>query len=43
MKWAMVGRAKKVYGSVRVGGKNAKSVWWNDVVETMVERKVVLL
>ena len=26
-------------GSVRVGGKNPKSVWWNDEVKTAVRRK----
>ena len=26
-------------GSVKVGGGNSKSVWWNDEVKTMVKRK----
>ena len=29
VKWAMVERAREVCGSLRVGGKNPKSVWWN--------------
>ena len=32
VKWAMVESARKVCGSVRVGGKNPKSLWWNDEV-----------
>ena len=31
--------AKEVCGSVRVGGKNPKSVWWNDEVRAAVRRK----
>ena len=27
---------------MRVGGKNPKNVWWNDVVKSAVERKEVL-
>ena len=30
VKRAMVESAREVCGSVRVGGKNPKSVWWND-------------
>ena len=26
-------------GSVRVGGKNLKNVWWNDVVNAATERQ----
>ena len=28
-----------MYGSVRVGGKNPKSVWWNDEIKTAIKRK----
>ena len=30
VKRAIVESAREVCGSVRVGGKNPKSVWWND-------------
>ena len=38
----MVDSAKEVCGSVRVGAKNPKNVWWNDVVKAAVEIKEVL-
>ena len=38
VKQAMVESAREVCGSVRVGGKNAKSVWWNDQVKSAVKR-----
>ena len=39
VKQAMVESARKVCGSVRVGGKNPKSVWWNDEIKSAVGRK----
>ena len=39
MKQAMVESAREVCGSVRVGGKNLKSMWWNDKVKASVKRK----
>ena len=39
VKWAMVENAKEVCGSVRVGGKNPKSVWWNNEIKPAVRRK----
>ena len=30
VKRAMVENVREVYGSMRVGGGNPKSVWWND-------------
>ena len=38
----MVESVRKVCGSVRVGGKNPKSVWWNDEVKAAVRRKEAL-
>ena len=38
-KWAMVESTREVCESVSVGGKDQKSVWWNDVVKTSVERR----
>ena len=35
----MVESARKVCGSVRVGGKNPKCVWWSDEVKPAVMRK----
>ena len=35
----MVESVKEVYGSVRVGGKNLKSMWWNNEIKTAVRRK----
>ena len=31
--------AREVCGSVKLGGKNPKSVWWNNEVKTTVRRK----
>ena len=42
VKWAMVQSAIEVCGSVRVGGGNPKSVWWNDQVKAAFKREVVL-
>ena len=42
VKWTMVESAKGVCDSVRVGGKNPKSVWWNDKVKAAVMGKEVL-
>ena len=30
--------AREVCGSVRVGGKTSKSVWWNDEIKAAVRR-----
>ena len=35
----MVDIAREVCGSVRVEGKNQKSVWWNDEIKTAVRIK----
>ena len=35
----MVESARKVCDSVRVGGKNSKSVWWNNETEVAVRKK----
>ena len=35
----MVEIAREVCGAVRVGGKNPKSVWWNDEIKAAVVRK----
>ena len=35
----MVESAREVCGSVRVGGKNPKSVWLNDEMKAAVRRK----
>ena len=42
VKWAMVESEREVCGSVRVGGKNPKSVWWNNEVKAAVRRMEVL-
>ena len=39
VKRAMVDSAREVCGSVKVGKKNPKNVWWNDIVKDAVERK----
>ena len=39
VKRAMVERAREVYSSVRVGGINPKSVWWDDEIKAAVRRK----
>ena len=38
VKWAMVERAREICGSLRVGGKSPKSVWWNDEIKAAVRR-----
>ena len=43
VKRAMVESAIEQCGSVRVGGKNRKSVWWNDELKTAVRRKEAAL
>ena len=35
----MVESARKVCGSKKVGGKNPKSMWWNDEGKAAVRRK----
>ena len=35
----MVESGREVCGSVRLGGKNPKSVWWNDEIKAAVKRK----
>ena len=35
----MVESARELCGSVRVGEKNPKSVWWNDEIKSVVRRK----
>ena len=42
LKWTMVESAREVCGSMRVGGKNPKSVWWNDEIKAAVRRKEAL-
>ena len=42
MKWAVVEDARKVCGSVRVGRKNPKSVWWNEEAKAVARRKETL-
>ena len=32
VKWVIVESAREVCSSLRVGGKNPKSLWWNDAV-----------
>ena len=39
VKRVMVESAREVCGSVRVGGKNPKSVWWNDEIKAAVKKK----
>ena len=39
LKRAMVENAREVSGSVRVVGKNSKSVWWNDEIKAAVIRQ----
>ena len=38
-KRVLVESAREVWGSVRVGGKNPKNMWWNDDVKAVVKRK----
>ena len=35
----MVESAKEVCGSMIIGGRNPKSVWWNDQVNVAAKRK----
>ena len=42
VKCALVETAREVCGSMRIRGKNPKSVWWNDEVKAAVRRKEVL-
>ena len=39
VKRAIVESTREVCGSVRVGGGNSKSVWWNDEIKAVVRRK----
>ena len=39
VKQAMTENAREVCGSVRVGGKNSKSLLWNDEVKSAIRRK----
>ena len=39
VKRAMIESAREVCGSVRVGGKNPKNMWWKDEVKAVVKRK----
>ena len=40
VKQAIVESAREVCGSVRIGGKNPKSVWWNDdEIKAVIRRK----
>ena len=39
MKQAMVESVREVCGSVRLGEKNQKRVWWNDEIKGAVRRK----
>ena len=39
VKRAMVESARELCGSMRVGVKNTKSVWWNNKVKAAVRRK----
>ena len=39
VKRATVESTREVCSSVRVGGKNPKSVWWNDEVNAAIRRK----
>ena len=43
VKRAMVESAREVCGSVKVGGKNPKSVWWNNEVKYAGRRKETAL
>ena len=42
VKQPMIESAREGCGSVSLGGKNPKSVWWNDKVKAVVKRKEVL-
>ena len=39
LKRVMVESAREVCGSMKVGRKNLKSLWWNDEVKVVVRRK----
>ena len=39
VKQATVGSAREVCTSVRVRGRNPKTVWWNDEIKAVVRRK----
>ena len=39
VKRAMVESGREVCGSMRVGGKNPESVWWNDEIKAAARRK----
>ena len=39
LKRGMVESAREVCGSMRLGGKNPKSVWWNDDVIAVARKK----
>ena len=41
MKRVIAGSAKEVCGSVRLGWKNLKSIWWNREVKAAIRRKEV--
>ena len=40
VKRAMAESAREVGGSVRVWGRNPKSVWWNDKVKAAIKREL---
>ena len=42
-KMGMIESAKEVYGSMRVGGENPKSLWWNDKVKAVDKIKETAL
>ena len=39
VKQAMVESAGEVCGSIKVGGKNPKSIWWSNKIKAAVRRK----
>ena len=39
VKRAIIESAREVCGSVRVGGKNPKNMWWKDEVNVAVKRR----
>ena len=41
MKRVRVDRARELCNSVRLGRKNPRSKWWNDVLKAAIERKEV--
>ena len=42
VKRTIVESAREVCGLVRVGGKNPKTVWWNDEIKAAVRRRRLL-